>query len=88
MQTVMSQAQNPATSRLLQQSMPYGNLQEQGWYFVSCARSPKPFRQLLARRYIGDGKGNYDTLLDHTTAETGAAFFAPSIDFIRTNGRA
>lgn len=74
-------------SKMLQQSMPYGDLQKLGMYFISCACSPKPFKQLLESRFFGDSEGNYDKLLDFTTAETGAAFFAPSIDFIKNNGR-
>lgn len=72
---------------VLQQSMPYGDLQELGMYFIACAASPKPFKQILRSRYFGDAEGHYDKLLDFTTAETGAAFFAPSIEFIKNNGK-
>jgi putative iron-dependent peroxidase len=30
----------------------------------------------------GDGHGNVDHLLKYTQAETGAAFFAPSLSFL------
>ncbi|WP_395340013.1 Dyp-type peroxidase [Ningiella sp. W23] len=68
---------------LLNQSMPYGNMSVQGLYFVSCASHPNAFRNLLHSRIYGDQNGHYDRLLDYTNAETGAAFFAPSIPFIR-----
>lgn len=68
---------------LLNQSMPYGNMSVQGLYFVSCAREPMSFKNYLHSRIYGDQHGHYDRLLDYTNAETGAAFFAPSINFIR-----
>lgn len=73
---------------ILRQSMPYGDMKEQGLYFVSCCKSPKPFTRMLESMIFGDGQGHHDHLLDYTTAETGAAFFAPSIDFIKRNGKA
>lgn len=68
---------------ILRQSMPYGTLQEQGLFFISCCRSPKPFTLLLQSMIFGDENGQYDRLLDFTSAETGAAFFAPSVAFIQ-----
>lgn len=68
---------------ILRQSMPYGDMQEQGLYFVSCAKSPKPFRLMLESMIYGDENGVYDKMLDYTNAETGAAFFAPSVTFIK-----
>ena len=70
---------------ILRQSMPYGDMKVQGLYFVSCAKSPKPFTQMLQSMIYGDENGVYDKLLDYTSAETGAAFFAPSVTFIRAN---
>nr|WP_136251400.1 Dyp-type peroxidase [Ningiella ruwaisensis] len=68
----------------LNQSMPYGNMSVQGLYFVSCANHPNAFKNLLHSRIYGDQNGHYDKLLDYTNAETGAAFFAPSIAFVRS----
>ena len=70
---------------LLNQSMPYGDMQVQGAFFVSCAATSQAFETLLHSRIFGDENGDYDRLLDFTSAETGAAFFAPSINFIRDN---
>lgn len=67
---------------ILRQSMPYGDMQQQGLFFISCAASPKPFTQMLHSMVYGDENGVHDKLLDYTEAETGAAFFAPSVDFI------
>jgi len=87
LQRVQATDSNGSPVRVLQQSMPYGDLQELGMYFIACACSPKPFKQILESRFFGDGDGHYDKLLDFTTAETGAAFFAPSIEFIKNNGK-
>jgi len=67
----------------LNQSMPYGDLSIQGLYFVACSNHPQSFKNLLHSRIFGDDNGHYDKLLDYSNAETGAAFFAPSIQFIR-----
>jgi len=79
--------ENGNSIEILRQSMPYGNMKVQGLYFVSCANSPKPFTQMLRSMLFGDETGVYDKLLDYTRAETGAAFFAPSIDFIKQNSK-
>ncbi|GAA6184841.1 Dyp-type peroxidase [Aliiglaciecola sp. NS0011-25] len=70
---------------ILRQSMPYGDMTVKGLFFVSLAISPKPFTQMLSSMVFGDENGVYDRLLDFTVAETGAAFFAPSLNFIKAN---
>jgi putative iron-dependent peroxidase len=72
---------------MLRQSMPYGDMSVQGLYFVSCARSPEPFTKMLKSMIFGDDEGIYDKLLDYTSAETGGAFFAPSITFIKQQAK-
>ncbi len=67
----------------LNQSMPYGDMTAQGIYFVACSSHPQSFKDLLHSRIYGDSNGHYDRLLDYTVAETGAAFFAPPMSFIR-----
>ncbi|WP_158972262.1 Dyp-type peroxidase [Paraglaciecola sp. L3A3] len=72
---------------ILRQSMPYGNMTVQGLYFISCASSPKPFTDMLRSMIFGDEQGEYDKLLDYTVAETGCAYFAPSINFIKQQAK-
>ena len=69
---------------LLNQSMPYGDMNVQGLYFVACSNHPYAFKNYLHSRIYGDANGHYDRLLDYSNAETGAAFFAPSPTFMRT----
>ncbi|GAB2998186.1 Dyp-type peroxidase [Psychrosphaera aestuarii] len=72
--------------QLLRQSMPYGNLTTQGLLFVSYCANADSFEKILANMVFGSDAGNYDHLLNYTTAETGAAFFAPSIDYLLNQG--
>jgi len=66
---------------ILRQSMPYGDMKTQGLMFVSYCHSPKPFETMLKSMIHGDEHGNVDDLLKYTQAETGSAFFAPSLNF-------
>lgn len=71
---------------LMRQSMPYGDSTTQGLLFISYCAQPDNFEIILASMVGKQGDDHYDHLLDYTTAETGAAFFAPSIDFIVAQG--
>lgn len=77
---------NGKTVELMRQSMPYGNLTTQGLLFISYCAKPDSFENILSNMVIGSDSGHYDHLLNYTTAETGAAFFAPSIDFLLNQG--
>lgn len=68
---------------ILRQSMPYGDMSVQGLFFISCAKSPQPFTDMLRSMIFADEQGEYDKLLDYTIAETGGAYFAPSVNFIK-----
>jgi len=69
---------------ILRQSMPYGDMKRKGLFFVSYCQSPKPFEIMLKSMIYGDAHGNSDHLLKYTQAETGSAFFAPSLTFLAT----
>ncbi len=71
------------TPTLVKQGMPYGNVILQGLFFVSCAASGKAFENMLHNQVTGNEDGDYDRWLDFASAETGGAFFAPAIGFIR-----
>jgi putative iron-dependent peroxidase len=55
---------------------------EFGTYFVGYAATPSVTEQMLANMFIGDPPGNYDRILDFSTAVTGGRFFLPSADFL------
>ncbi|MCU4677592.1 Dyp-type peroxidase [Catenovulum sp. 2E275] len=66
----------------LNQSMPYGTMKMQGLFAIACCHTPIAFEQILASR-LGVESEYFDRLLNYTRAETGAAFFAPSVDFLK-----
>lgn len=74
------------TLELMRQSMPYGNLATQGLLFISYCAKPDSFEKILTNMVFGSDEGNYDHMLNYTSAETGAAFFAPSINFLQSQG--
>lgn len=74
--------ENGESVEILRQSMPYGDMKTQGLFFLSYCRSPKPFEMILKSMIFGDDEGNFDHMLKYTQAETGAAFFAPSLTFL------
>lgn len=67
---------------IVRQSMPYGDMKVQGLFFVSYCHSSTPFELMLHSMVHGDGEGNFDHMLKYTQAETGASFFAPSLNFL------
>ncbi|GAB0109959.1 Dyp-type peroxidase [Pseudoalteromonas distincta] len=66
---------------LLNQSMPYGDVYEQGVLSITCASTGTAFEKVLRSR-VGTGEC-YDQWLDFTQADMGSAFFAPSIGFLK-----
>lgn len=71
---------------ILRQSMPYGDMKLQGLFFVSYCHSPEPFELMLKSMISGDAHGNSDHMLKYTQAETGAAFFVPSLNILAQLG--
>ena len=60
-------------------NMPFGRIgaREFGTYFIGYARSPAVIEQMLSNMFNGDPPGNYDRILDFSTAVTGNLFFVP-----------
>ncbi|MBS0446913.1 MAG: Dyp-type peroxidase [Proteobacteria bacterium] len=65
---------------ILRDNMPFGRPGhgEYGTYFIGYSRYLWVIQKMLERMFIGDPPGMHDRLLDFSTAETGAVFFAPS----------
>src|SRR5271167_772648 len=70
--------------KILRDNMPFGRpaLGEFGTYFIGYSRSPSTIEQMLENMFIGRPPGNYDRLLDFSTAVTGSLFFVPSVTFL------
>ena len=65
---------------ILRDNMPFGSpgRREFGTYFIGYSRRLWVIEKMLERMFIGEPQGDYDKLLDFSTAQTGTTFFAPS----------
>ena len=70
--------------QILRYNMPFGRVgdEEFGTYFIGYARSPDVLEQMLRNMFIGAPPGNYDRILDFSTAITGSLFFVPTVDLL------
>jgi putative iron-dependent peroxidase len=70
--------------KILRDNMPFGRAGqgEFGTYFIGYSRSPRTIEQMLVNMFVGSPPGNYDRLLDFSTAVTGNLFFAPTATFL------
>jgi porphyrinogen peroxidase len=70
--------------QILRDNMPFGTIgsQEFGTYFIGYAKDPGVTELMLRRMFLGDPEGNYDRILDFSTATTGTLFFTPTADFL------
>jgi porphyrinogen peroxidase len=73
-----------AELKILRDNMPFGNVgrREFGTFYIAYANTPRVTERLLTNMFIGDPPGNYDRILDFSTAVTGSLFFVPSQDFL------
>jgi putative iron-dependent peroxidase len=69
---------------ILRANMPFGEVGrgEFGTYYIGYAATPSVTEQMLVNMFIGNPPGNYDRILDFSTAVTGSLYFAPSADFL------
>jgi putative iron-dependent peroxidase len=70
--------------QIVRANMPFGSVGagEFGTYYAAYCATPSVTERMLERMFIGDPPGNYDRILDFSTAVTGNLFFAPSADFL------
>ena len=73
---------------ILRDNMPFGRpaAGEFGTYFIGYARSPSRTIRMLQNMFIGLPPGNYDRILDVSTAVTGTLFFVPPADMLDDTG--
>lgn len=69
---------------IMRHSMPYGTADEHGLYFIAYCGTPDNFDKMLERMVVPDADGPHDHLMDYTTAVTGVSFFAPSLEFLKS----
>ena len=71
---------------ILRANMPFGSAAagEFGTYFIGYARAPWVTEQMLQNMFVGRPPGNYDRILDFSTAVTGTLFFVPSLPLLES----
>jgi putative iron-dependent peroxidase len=76
--------------QILRDNMPFGSVGDgrYGTYFIGYARSPATIEQMLTNMFVGSPEGNYDRLLDFSTAVTGNLFFVPAVPLLEDLGAA
>jgi putative iron-dependent peroxidase len=73
---------------ILRDNMPFGRpgQGEFGTYFIGYARDLSVIEHMIRNMFVGDPVGEYDRILDFSTAVTGTAFFVPSNDLLESLG--
>jgi len=76
--------ENGREIKILRDNMAFGRpgSAEFGTYFIGYSRSPRTIEQMLENMFIGRPPGNYDRILDFSTAVTGNLFFIPTATFL------
>ncbi len=71
--------------KIVRDNMPFGNpsKKEVGTYFIAYANTFSTTHKMLERMFIGNPPGNYDRILDFSTAYTGTLFFAPPMNMLK-----
>ncbi|WP_279582083.1 Dyp-type peroxidase [Fodinicola feengrottensis] len=69
---------------ILRDNMPFGRpaSAEFGTYFIGYAKTPSVTERMLENMFVGSPPGNYDRILDFSTAVTGVLFYVPTADFL------
>lgn len=70
--------------KMVRDNMPFGNTSsnEMGTYFICYASTFSTVEKMLTNMFIGNPPGNYDRILDFSTATTGSLFFVPSLEML------
>lgn len=80
--------ENGKQLQILRDNMPFGRPGhgEFGTYFIGYSRTPRITETMLQNMFVGRPPGNYDRLLDFSSAVTGSLFFVPSATFLDNIG--
>lgn len=70
--------------KVVRDNMPFGCVadNQMGTYFIAYARYFSTLEEMLQRMFVGEPVGNYDRILDFSTAQTGCLFFVPTFDML------
>jgi len=70
--------------KIVRHSFPYGTVSEAGLFFIAYSRTLDIPERMLNRMMGAAGDGLHDRLMEFTTAVSGAHFFAPSLNVLRS----
>jgi len=70
--------------KIVRDNMPFGNMStnEMGTYFIAYASTFTTVQKMLNNMFIGSPAGNYNRILDFSTAKTGSLFFVPTFNMV------
>ncbi|MDO5059833.1 MAG: Dyp-type peroxidase [Neisseria sp.] len=70
--------------KVVRDNLPFGKAgsNEMGTYFICYASTFSTVEKMLTNMFVGSPQGNYDRLLDFSSAQTGTLFFVPSADML------
>ena len=71
---------------IVRHSLPYGTVSESGSFFIAYSKTLDIPEKMLSRMMGATGDGLHDHLLDYTRAVSGATFFAPSLEVLKSPG--
>ncbi|MCB9034198.1 MAG: Dyp-type peroxidase [Chitinophagales bacterium] len=71
--------------KIVRDNLPFGSVanNSMGTYFIAYASSFNTIKKMLTNMYIGVPEGNYDRILDFSTAQTGTLFFVPTLNMLK-----
>ncbi len=74
--------------KIVRDNMPFGNMasNEMGTYFIAYASTFSTVTEMLTKMFKGEPEGNYDRILDFSTARTGTLFFVPTFEMLDSFG--
>jgi porphyrinogen peroxidase len=71
---------------IVRHGFPYGTVSESGLFFIAYSKTLAIPERMLSRMMGTAGDGLHDHLLDYTRAVSGATFFAPSLEVLKSLG--
>ncbi|RKR05727.1 putative iron-dependent peroxidase [Flavobacterium sp. 90] len=76
--------ENGEDLKIVRDNMPFGNPSkgEVGTYFIAYSSKFSTTKKMLENMFLGNPPGNYDRILDFSTAQTGTLFFVPTFDLL------
>jgi len=70
--------------KIVRDNMPFGKMStnDMGTYFIAYASTFTTVQKMLTNMFVGSPEGNYDRILDFSTAKTGSLFFVPTFNMV------